>query len=218
MTKAELRTETFRRLEASEVSETFFSTDDVDDALNEGYLELSDAAEWYELSRTVDVLASRPYYDVRTVFDGQDILTPGKAYHEDTNRWLVPVSTRDLDGLYRRWEQVTGAPDSMLMRGLWWLMYWPITGSESGTVKQYATALPDELDEDEDEPVFEAVYHEGLIDYALSILLPQAGEVGAALEAWGRYLACEAGLAQRVSGRGGVPMRHGFDGSAVPAR
>lgn len=217
MTLEDLIARTQERLEESSTSPVFWSEDDVAEALNEGYMELSDAAEWYELWRTVDLLASRPYYDLRTVFSGQDVLTPGRAFHEDTNRWLVPVSPADLDRKYRRWEQVAGVPDSILMRGLWWLGYWPITTSESGTVKQYATALPDALDEDDDEPGFEEAYQDGLIEYALSVLLPQVGEVTAALEAWQRYLGYETALSARVSGRGSVPMRHGYGGAVLPA-
>lgn len=218
MTRAELIARTFERLEESSTSPVFWSEDDIADALNEGYQEMSDAAEWFELWRTVDLCAERPYYDVRTIFEGQNILTPGRAFHEDTNRWLEPCSCADLDRKYRRWEQVTGAPEKMLIRGLWWLGYWPATGSESGTVKQYATALPDALDDDDDEPGFDEAFHEGPIEYALSVLLPQAGEVSAALEAWGRYLGIEAGLTAHVQGRGSVPQRHGYGGSAVPAR
>lgn len=209
MTKAELRAETFRRLEASSSSPVFFTVADVDAALDEAYEEMSDAAEWYEVWRTIDLCSDRPYYDIRTIFADADVLTPGAAFHEDTNRWLIPSSPADLDRLYVRWEQVAGQPERVITRGLWWLGYWPITGSESGTVKQYATALPGAL-EDDDEPGFAEVYHDGLVSYALSLLWPQMGEVSKALEAWQAYVATEAALAATVQGRGSVPQIGGY--------
>lgn len=209
MTKAELRAEVFRRLEAAESTSVFWSADDVDAAIDEAYDEISDAAEWCEVWRTIDLCAQRPYYDMRTVFADVDVLTPGAAFHENTNRWLVPASAADLDRGYPRWEQVIGPPERIVTRGLWWLGYWPITGSESGTVKQYATALPEAL-EDDDEPGFADRYHLALVEYALSILWPQAGEVSRALESWQTYAALEGALSADVQGRGAVPRRHGL--------
>lgn len=209
MTKAELRTEVFRRIEESESSPVFWSEEDVDAAIDEAYDEISDATEWSEVWRTIDLRAQRPYYDMRTVFADVSVLTPTGAFHEDTNRWLVPASAADLDRGYPRWEQVIGPPERIVTRGLWWLGYWPITGSENGTVKQYATALPEAL-EDDDEPGFADRFHLALVEYALSILWPQAGEVNNALAAWDAYVALEVALLADVQGRGSVPRSHGL--------
>lgn len=208
MTRSALVAQVRRRLEQS--GTVFFTDDDIQDALHDAYMEISDATEWYEVWRTVDLCATRPYYDVRTIFPGLEILTPGAAYHADTNRWLRPSSPADLDGAYARWEQVVGVPDRMLTRGLWWLGYWPITSSESGTVKQYATALPEAMDEDTDEPGFDEVFHTALVDYAVADLFPQIGEVTLALEAWAAYEAGEAALFAQVQGRGAVPQVRGY--------
>lgn len=207
MTKAELRANVRRRLE--QASSVFVTDDDIDAAIDEGYRAISDATEWREVWRPIDLCASRPYYDLRTIFQGVEILTPLRAFHEDTNRWLTPVSARDLDAGYARWEQVVGQPDRLLTRGLFWIGYWPITSAESGTVKQYATALPDAL-EDDDEPGFSSVFHEALEDYALADLWPPLGEVTKALTAWDTYAALEAALAAEVRNRGAVPTVRGF--------
>src|SRR5262245_34534562 len=183
MTFAELKTETFRRLEESSSSPVFWSEEDVEEALNEAYREVSDETEWNEIWRTVDLYQARPYYDVRRIFPDVHVLSIGPAYVEDTNRWLIPTVATDLDRGYSRWEQVRATPERLLVRGLWWLSYWPYSGSDTGTVKQYATVLPDPLSDDEDEPGFEAVFHTALVDFAVADLLPQAGEVSGALEA-----------------------------------
>jgi hypothetical protein len=210
MTFAELKADLYRRLEESSVSPVFVSEDDIEDALNDGYLDLSDATEWREVWRTVDLLAGRPYYDLRTLFRDVNVLTPLGAFHEDTNRWLTPISPRDLDGGYARWEQVSGPPDRLFTRGLWWIAYHPAIGSATGTVKQYVTALPDPLEDDDDEPGFDEDFHPALVEYALAEILPQYGEVTAALKAWEAYGAYEAGLTAHVQGRGSVARVHGY--------
>lgn len=209
MTRAELRAELYRRLEESSDGQVFYTDDDLNDALNEAYLELSDATEWYETYRTIDVLHTQPYYDVRDLFD-VEVLSMGPAFHTDTSRWLVPSSARDLDGRWLRWEQVRGVPERLQTRGLWFVGYWPILGSETGTVKQYATALPDELSDDLDEPGFPSQWHDVLIDYALAELLPQQGEVSGAMEAWQAYLTGEAEMGAAMQGRGMVPKPMGY--------
>jgi len=200
-----LKEETFRRLEESSSAPTFVSEADVEDALNDGLMEITDETEWNETWRTVDLLMDRPYYDIRTVFADVEVLTPGRAFNETTNRWLQPCIATELDVTYRRWERVDGQPQFIQMRGLWWLGYWPITASESGTVKQYATVLPAAMEDDTDEPGFEEVFHLALVEYALSVLWPQMGEVTRAMEAWQRYLGYEAALAASVGSRGSVP-------------
>jgi len=210
MTKAELRADVYRRLEEVTGSPVYVSQADVDDALHDGYLEISDATEWREVYRTVDLCASRPYYDLRTLF-GADlvVLRPLGAFHEDTNRWLTPISPRDLDGGYARWEQVIGPPDRLFTRGLFWIAYYPAIGSDSGTVKQYLAVLPDALD-DEDAPGFDEDYHPALVEYALAEILPQIGEVTAAVAAWDAYTAYERALAAHMQNRGSVARQHGY--------
>lgn len=203
----ELRITTMRELEEALGAPVFWSADDVDSSLNEGYREMSDASEWYEIHRTVDILHSRPWYDARTVFYGQQILTIGRGFHVDTNRWLIPSSTGDLDATYARWEQVRPAtPSRILRRGLWWFAYWPIHGADSGTIRQYATAIPPMMASGDESPGFPEVFHRGLVDYALSELLPQVGEVSKGMAAWRRYLSYESGLADYARGRGSIPQ------------
>ena len=176
-------------------------------------MEISDATEWYEVWRTLDLLYTRPYYDLRTVISDVEVLTPGAAFHEDSNRWLIPSSASDLDRGYVRWERVRSIPERLIVRGLWWLGYWPIIGSATGTVKQYATALPPAM-EDDDTPGFPEAFHLGLVEFGLSELLPQIGEVQKALEAWDAYVGYEAGLQAYVGGRGAVPLMQGYGENA----
>src|ERR1044072_2039469 len=125
MTKAELRTDVFRRLaEADPSRHVFWTVADVDTAIDETYAELADQTECYERAITIDLLSGRPYYDLRTVVP-EAVLSIGPAYNETTNRWLIGSSVRDLDGADRRWERVTGTPQRTFLRGLHWLGLYP---------------------------------------------------------------------------------------------
>lgn len=205
MTRADLRTEVFRRLQESSSAPVFWTADDIDAAVDEGYDELSDATEWCERWFTVDLLQQRPAYDLRTLTT-DTVLNIGRAFHVDTNRWLTPTTPRELDRGYRRWETVTGAPIRLWMSGLWWLRYYPLAGTDAGEVKQYIVVLPDALADDADEPGFPETLHYGLVEYALADLWAQDGEPTKALAAWKAYLAYEAGLMAFVQGRAAVPL------------
>lgn len=211
MTKADLRTEVFRRLREVSGGSLAFSTTDVDTAVNAGYAELSDQTEWNERSITVDLETDRPFYDLRTLI-GPEVLAPGPSFNVDTNRWLVPTMTRELDAYDRRWEVATDMPFRVLVQGLWWLGYWPRVQSDTGTVVQYYTALPTALTDDLDEPGFPDTFHYAIVEFALSDLWAQDAETMRAQAAWTAYLSGEAALQQWVDQRAGSAMRRGAGG------
>ncbi len=209
MTFGALKTEVFRKLEESSSAPVFWTEADVEASLNEGLMEISDATEWRERHITVDLLSQRPYYDLRTLVT-DTVLSVGPAFNTQTNRWLMPSRVVDVDRRDRRWERVIGAPERLIIRGLWWLGYWPRTNGDTGTMKQYFTALPEQLAADDDVPGFPETLHYGLVEYALSDLWAQDGETRKALAAWQAYLGYEASLQALVDGRVGVPRLHGF--------
>ena len=193
MTFVELKDETFRQVREATGSGVYFSTDDIGAAVNAGYAELSDATEWCEEYVTIDLLKSRPYYDLFALI-GCGFLSIKPGFHEDTNRWLIPSTVRALDGNDRRWERVVGTPQRVFLRGLRWLGLWPRTTADSGTLKQYYTRLPVPLCLDTDEPGFPEAYHIGCVHFALADLYAQDGETKRALGAWADYLAIEDSL------------------------
>lgn len=216
MTFAQLKAETFRRLNESS-SPVFWTEADVEDALNDGYAEISDATGWYEKSATIDVLSDRPWYDLRDII-GSTFLALGPTFNVTTNRWLTPSSVRDLDSRDRRWETNTGQAQRVMTQTLWWMGFWPRVQADTGTVSQYYTALPTPLAADADVPLFPNTFHRGLVDYALTDLWAQDGETARALQAWAAYLTMEAKLQAWVDQRASVPTRRGFGNVAgLPA-
>lgn len=207
MTFAEQKTEVFRRLNESSSSPTYWTEADVEDALNEGYEEISDASEWYERSASISKLKNRTYYDLQTnLID--TFLAPRRCFNPQTNQWLDPISVRTLDfKTYRQWELNPGEPQKMFMRGLWWLGTYPKSGADSGTLQLYYTALPTAMSADGDEPAFPQEFHMGLVSYALYELRYQERETGIALKHFAEYQSYESGL------RGYVQQRTSLDRS-----
>lgn len=214
MTKGELRAEVFRRLQESASAPVYWTADDVDAAVAEGYAEVSDASEWFEAHAYLPLLKDRPLYDLRTVL-GEQFLAVGGAFDVQTNRWLIPSTTRQFDAHDRRWERIVGEPQRLFMHGLWWLGLWPRIMSEVGQVKQYYVALPPPLDGDGDEPGFSETFHYALVEFALTDLWAQDGETALALASWEKYLSAEAALVTWVANRGGAATMAGFGGAPM---
>lgn len=210
MTLGELREEILRRLrEASDGSEVFWRDTDVEYAINEAYMEISDATEWNEKWQIVDLLVDRPYYDARTLMR-DECLVLGPAFNLTTNRWLTMTTTWHLDLRDFWWESRMEEPEYVVTRGLWWVKYWPHRNSEDGRVKQYYIAVPDPLEDEDDEPGFHRNFHYGLVEYVLWDLFAQDGEYSLAYAAWKEYLTYEAKLSRYVEQRNAIPMSNGW--------
>ena len=204
MTFAELQTEVTRRLNESSTAAAYWTVQDVKDALNEGYAELSDASEWYERSATISKASQRTYYDLRTNLS-DTFLAPRRAFNVETNKWLDPINVRKLDfHTFRQWEINPGEPQMMFMRGLWWLGLYPRPNASTGTVTFYYTAMPPDLSADGDTPTFPQEYHLGIVLYALYELKSQERESKLAMKYFGEYEIYEKGLTKYVLQRQGL--------------
>jgi hypothetical protein len=207
MTFADLTAEVFRRLEESAQAPVFWTEADVRMAINEGYMEISDASEWHEASLTLDLLSHRTLYDLRTV-TADPILSVRAAMNAQTGRWLLPSVVSDLDRGDRRWGRVMGEPQRFFLRSLWWLGLYPQPAANAGTVRLRITTLPTVLEADGDEPGFARTLHYGLVEFALADLWAQDAETTKALAAWTEYLRYESALSGLTDGRLGTPLVH----------
>src|SRR5688572_21230412 len=192
MTLTEMRAEVYRRLRESTDSPTMWTDADINQALQEAYQELADACEFHEKWQRIELLADRPYYDLRHL-TRDEFLVAGPVFNETTNRWMIPTTPSDLDVTDLRWEERIAEPERFMVRGLWWLGYWPVTSAPGGSLKQYYVGLPDAL-EDDDAPAIHTAYHYALVEYALWDLFAQDGEVDLAWASWKEYLGYELRL------------------------
>ena len=198
MNFGELKAEVFRRLEENSSVPVYFTEDDIGDALNEGYEEMSDVSEWYETSSVIQLQANTFLYWLG--HPSIQALTPLQAYNPQNSWWLNWYSQELLDREYRRWEKTGGQPQRMFTRGVWMLGFNP-TPADSGTITLYHTAIPALMSADSDTPGFAREFHYGLIEYALYDLLCQDAEIPKAMKFWAKYKQKEGALRKFVDNR-----------------
>jgi hypothetical protein len=201
MNFGEMKTEVFRRLNESSSTPIYWKEVDVEDAINEGLEELSDASEWYETFSLIELASKTPFYDLRYYLPNT-FLSPGRIQNQKTKQWLKFCSLRELDyKTLREWETVSGEPQKALMRGLWWLTTFPKASIDGEYIKFYYSAIPEALTEDTEEPAFPPEFHEALVEYAIYDLLVQDGESIKGLSHWAKYTEIEKRFTQFVQNR-----------------
>jgi len=211
MTFGEMQAEVRRRLD--EVAAVWWTDAEIRTAINDGEDEIADATEWLERVQYIDILEDRPYYDLRTTIR-RNFLCAGPTFNTTTNRWLIPISHRDLSLYDRRWEERDAEAEYVMIRGLWWLGLFPANKAAGGSVKQYYRATPEHMVNADDEPGFHRTFHQGLVEYAVADLFAQDNETDLAMRAWAAYKPYEEGLRLYMLGRIQVPSVHASGASA----
>ncbi len=177
----------------------FWSREDVITAINEGYEEITDATEWYQVTVPLPLTARRTYFDLRTL--GHYMLTVFHVFNRASTRWANWTSTLELDGRYREWMFLNGEPEWIFRRGLTWLGIFPYSSADSGQLQLQGSAMCRRLVRDTDEPGFPEEFQRGLIEYALFELKAQDHEFATAEEHYVAYLDYEKGLETHVISR-----------------
>lgn len=198
-----LKAEVTRRLDESSSSPAYYTQAQIGESLNKGLREIGDATEFYETSDTIALTASTYAYELT---DSQwsfspTILSVRACQNNQTNRWMRPVTVKEMDRQFLKWETQVGEPDQYMIRGLWWLEFDLAVSSTAGTVTVYYTALPADLSAGADTPGFPQEYHLALVDFALYDCLCQEGENIKALYYYRRYKEREEGLKKYVQQR-----------------
>lgn len=206
MTLDEMRTEVATRLNEDITALKYWTLQDIDNALNAGYENISDASEWYEVLLALPLSSRRGYYDLRGF--PITVLSVRHAYNMQTQRWMTPTSVRDLDKVYRQWEHVQGASDRYFIRGLNLLGVWPRSPQDSGQIRLGVTSFPPRLVNTYDVPGFDSDFHWGLVDYAVYELKSDDREKDVALGFYAKYLETEMKLKERVRTRQSLDKLH----------
>jgi len=198
LTLSDIRSRVRTRYEAS--STTRWSDADVNDAINDGLEELSEATRYFERWVSVPLQGGRCYYDLRGLTP-ETVLSVTSVYHDNGNRWLAPISICDMG--YAEWEQTTGSPINWFTRGLWWLGLWPHTSTDPGEfVRVYYTAVAPRMEDDGEEPrQLSEEFIPALEEYAIYELHQREGETDKALYWWGQYKTRERDLEQHMAHR-----------------
>lgn len=216
-----LKSEVLRRLEeaigspdAPIVVPVVFSTTELEEAINEGYENLSERSEWFETSETLSI--STQYTDLRASL-ASEFLSITRAYNSTNNHWLTWTDIRELEELDSRWDSPSANPERMFLRGITSLGLYP-KPSAATSIKIYYTALPARLSAATDTPAFPQEFHDALISYAMYDLLFQDGEMSMALIHWNEYLRGEAELRSWARDRTWLDREKIYGGDLVSAR
>lgn len=195
-----MQTEVARRIEESTGSPAFWSVADIKAAINRGYRETADVAEWNETSASLSITANTTYYDLSSLINTR-LLTVKRIYNDQTSQWLVPRDVKDFDQAFQQWENATGEPTQFLIRGLWWLRFDRYKSTTSGTFTTYYTEIPADLSADGDTPGFPQEFHFALVEFAVADLLFQDAETKKGMQFWARYKVLEDGLKRYANQR-----------------
>ena len=199
MTFAELQSAV--RLQLKDSGTTFFTDQDIKDALNEGYAELADATEFYERQANLPLLAGRGYFDLTSVLP-DTFLSCRHVYNTTTSQWLIETDAFQMDmESYGQWEIVTGEAQKYILRGHWWLGIWPHEETDTSNLRIYYTSIPAAMELSTDEPAILREFHPGLVHFACSDLHSQQRETAKAVEYWKEYKEIEERLKLFVEGR-----------------
>jgi len=171
-----MQSEVFRRVEEDSTLPVRFSLQTVQDAINDGYEEMSAESEFYERTGTITLQANTTYYDLSdpAIFS-DDILTLRAVRNPQTGRWLRFRSYRDMDEhATRAWQIAYGESDIAILRSLWWLGVYPKVQLAAGILSTRHSAMPPRMTLATDTPAFPEEYHLGPVEYALSDLWCQS--------------------------------------------
>lgn len=200
MTFGEMQSDVRRKL--NEAPATFWTDQDIKDALNEALEEVADATEYYERQATIPMLHGRTYYDLTSLLP-DTFLSPRRGWNTTTQRWLRPTDARNQDEhTYVQWELTYGPPNSYLLRGNWWMGVFPRSSDDSSSkIRLYYTAIPPRMSASTDEPAFPQEFHPGIVNLAISDLLSQDRETAKAISYWTSGQGYVEGLRAHVEGR-----------------
>ena len=131
-------------------------------------------------------------------------------------RWQSFVSIRELDLLYRSWEQVFGDVGRVFTRGLYWLGIYPKQSTDGKSYVRFSWAgLPPDMVNTFDSPGFPEEFHQGVVYYALYDLKAQERETSRAMGYWKQYLTLQQAMTQWTDKRIGKDKQMGLR-SVVP--
>ena len=189
MTVTELIAAVFLRLEESQSNPAFWEEDDIRDSLADAWEDMAIATRWYRTAVMIPLQDEITYYDLRD-HSVDEFITVERIHNETLNRFLEPVSLRELVQRYNRWETSQNAQHEWFMRGNFALGVFgqPSIGDDSDFITIEGRAIPHSLPADNATLPLTDEWCELVIDYILYDLKVQEGEVELGLELWQRYL------------------------------
>jgi hypothetical protein len=135
MTRTEAAVDVFGELENNN---TYYSTTEVNDAIQDAYDEVALYAKTIEQQGEISLAANTGYYNLRSLFS--NFYSPIGVFNELDGRWLTPTSTMKLDAMRLDWELMTGSPKWVFMASPEYLCVVPRPSASVGVLTLHYNA------------------------------------------------------------------------------
>ena len=122
---------------------TFYSADDINDSIQDGYNEVVALARTIESTATVNFTASLSYYDLSTLIS--DYLHVIAIYNNTTKKWLDYLPLKVLQELDARWETKIGNPQYFTVLDDSYIAVYPKVSVTTGTMLVVYKAMANTL-------------------------------------------------------------------------
>jgi hypothetical protein len=121
----------------------FYSSDDLNDSIQDGYAEVAAVTGCIFKGTTVNLTANLSYYDFGSLIP--DYLGVTAIFNPTTKRWLSPTNLRLLEDLRDDWELATGNPFLFWPVNFRFVAIYPRVTISSGTLYVFYRATADVL-------------------------------------------------------------------------
>lgn len=165
MTRSEIRTRILEALNESASSPVFWSTDQIDEVIDEAQEVLAEEADAIKRSALIPLQNGIQFYSTKTM--GSEVMVPYRIWDHTNSRRLDATTMSELDLRHETWITVTGNPEC------WFPVSWdlfgvyPFPASAGGVLRADCLAWPRSLLDDSDEPEFPESDHDALVIYGV---------------------------------------------------
>lgn len=166
MRRIEIQNRILRTLNDDPAAPVYWTHAEIQASIAEGLDVLAEEAPFVKRIFSIPRRAGVQVYQLPGI--GPRILAPYRVWLPDLHRRLNAMTLADLDGRHERWMTVPGQP-------WWWYPLswesfgvWPAPDA-SGTMEVNCYCWADPLQDDEDEPEFQASLTETLVDYGVAL-------------------------------------------------
>ena len=175
MNRGEIRTKVLNRLNQDTDSPQYWETDHINRVINEGYINLMSHTHTMETSTTLSLIAYQHVYELAAA---AFILL--RMFYETTDRLIMPISWAKLNNHDPQWVDSTDSrprqyifipPNKVFL-------YPAVTADSDDAITYYYTQIPSDMTADSDTPDIPEIYHDALVEFALSVALVRGGEAG----------------------------------------
>jgi hypothetical protein len=162
------------RVNLNDAGVTFYSANDLNDSIQDGYDEVSAIARQIEKSTTVALVSELTYYNLRNSIS--DLIYPFAIFNQNTNLWLEHVPLRLLQALRVDWECSNGEPIYYTVMDFKYTAIFPKQTTGSGNLEVFYKAQANTLFA-ATTPILPAQHEVVLEQYVTMDLLEQQEEI-----------------------------------------